>query len=207
MKSHVNIMDSDSYLDALKVFPDMDGKKLLTKKGDAFLQKTDIFKRVMWFSYRSDPGVFIPLSVESVKSILEDNAKGETPNELIPSIKIEQKLLVVEPSFENNVGQESLTRFDRKGGNKPRNNNQNKNRNNKNKEGQKPKQNTEQSKPQNKQQAKPQGNKAPQANKPQQNANKSNPNKQHQNKPRPQHKPRQNNQKPNTNNENKSDTN
>lgn len=197
----------DSYLDALKVFPDMDGKKLLTKKGDAFLQKTDIFKRVMWFSYRSEPGVFIPLSVESVKSILEDNAKGETPNELIPSIKIEQKLLVVEPSFENNVGQESLTRFDRKGGNKPRNNNQNKNRNNKNKEGQKPKQNTEQSKPQAKQQSKPQGNKAPQANKPQQNTNKPNPNKQHQNKPRPQHKPQQNNQKPNHNNENKSDTN
>jgi cell fate regulator YaaT (PSP1 superfamily) len=52
----------DSYIDALKEFPDMDGKKLLTKKGEAFLQKTDIFGRMMWFSYRHDPGVFIPLN-------------------------------------------------------------------------------------------------------------------------------------------------
>src|ERR1700712_4415302 len=39
----------DTYMDALKEFPDMDGKKLTTKKGDAFLQKTDIFRRTMWF--------------------------------------------------------------------------------------------------------------------------------------------------------------
>lgn len=130
----------DSYLDALKVFPDLDGKKLQTKKGDAFLQKTDIFKKMMWFSYRHEPGVFIPLNVESVKSILEDNAKGEMPNELIPSIKVEQKILVVEPSFENTVGQDSLTRFDRKG-NKPKNNHQNRNRQNKSKDAQKPKSN------------------------------------------------------------------
>ncbi len=105
----------DSYLDALKEFPDLEGKKLLTKKGEAFLQKTDIFKRLMWFSYRSEPGVFIPLSIPSVKSILEDNAKGEIPEELVPSSLKAEKLVKVEPSFENTVGQDSLTRFDRKG--------------------------------------------------------------------------------------------
>ncbi len=190
----------DSYLDALKVFPDMDGKKLLTKKGEAFLQKTDIFKKMMWFSYKHEPGVFIPLSVESVKSIMEDNAKGEAPGELIPSITIDQKVIAVEPSFENTVGQDSLTRFDRKG-NKSRPNNQNKNRNNRNKEGQaqKPKQanQSNQAKPQ---QNKVQGNKAPQQNK--------GPKPNNQNaKPRPQNRGNQSNHKKPNNNETKSDAN
>ena len=112
----------DSYVDALKEFPDMEGKKLLTKKGDAFLQKTDIFRRIMWFSYRSDPGVFIPLKIESVKSILEDNAKGETPEELKPMPTFSEKAIKLEPAFENTVGQDSLTRFDRNKGNKQKNN-------------------------------------------------------------------------------------
>jgi len=107
----------DSYLDALKEFPDMDGKKLQTKKGDAFLQKTDIFKRMMWFSYRGEPGVFIPMDVKAVHAILESNANGEMPDALIPTFnKIAEKVVVVEPNFENVVGQDSLTRFDRKGG-------------------------------------------------------------------------------------------
>jgi cell fate regulator YaaT (PSP1 superfamily) len=111
----------DSYVDALKEFPDMEGKKLLTQKGDAFLQKTDIFRRMMWFSYRSEPGVLIPLNVETVKELLEANAKGELPEALIPAIKSSEKILTVEPVFENVVGQDSLTRFDRKGGkNKPK---------------------------------------------------------------------------------------
>ena len=105
----------DSYLDALKEFPEMDGKKLQTKKGDAFLQKTDIFKRTMWFSYRSDPGVFIPLDLKTVHSILELNAKGEMPEALTPAVKVIDKIIITEPNFENVVGQDSLTRFDRKG--------------------------------------------------------------------------------------------
>lgn len=112
----------DSYLDALKEFPDMEGKKLQTKKGDAFLQKTDIFKRMMWFSYRGEPGVFIPMDVKSVHAILEANSNGEMPDALIPSFnKITEKVVVVEPNFENVVGQDSLTRFDRKGA-KPKSN-------------------------------------------------------------------------------------
>jgi len=119
----------DSYIDALKEFPDMDGKKLLTKKGDAFLQKTDIFKRMMWFSYRSDPGVFIPMDVKAVHAILEANAKGEAPEALIPTFKVTEKIVVVEPNFENVVGQDSLTRFDRKGGKQKPNFKQNRNKN------------------------------------------------------------------------------
>jgi cell fate regulator YaaT (PSP1 superfamily) len=117
----------DSYLDALKDFPDMDGKRLLTKKGEAFLQKTDIFRKMMWFSYRSEPGVLIPMSVEAVNQIVELNANGEQAEELIPTIKNTGKLIVAEPNFENVVGQDSLTRFDRKPKQKSQQNQRNNN--------------------------------------------------------------------------------
>lgn len=120
----------DSYVDALKEFPDMDGKKLQTKKGEAFLQKTDIFRRMMWFSYRHDPGVFIPLHVKTVHSVLEANAKGELPDDIKSAIVTEALTKTVEPLFENVVGQDALTRFDKKPKakqhNKPNRNNNNK---------------------------------------------------------------------------------
>ncbi|HRG57513.1 MAG TPA: regulatory iron-sulfur-containing complex subunit RicT [Bacteroidia bacterium] len=98
----------DSYLDALKDIPDSN-TKLETVKGRAFHQKTDIFKRVMWFSYFDDPGNFIPLSVERVNEIIELNKKGEKPDDI--SIKKETPKIKL-PDFENVVGQDSLTRFD-----------------------------------------------------------------------------------------------
>ncbi|MEO6304416.1 MAG: regulatory iron-sulfur-containing complex subunit RicT [Bacteroidia bacterium] len=120
----------DSYIDALKEFPDMDGKKLLTKKGEAFLQKTDIFRRMMWFSYRHDPGVFIPLNVKTVHSVLEANAKGDLPDDIKSAIVTEALAKSIEqPVFENVVGQDSLTRFDKKP--KPKNNNNKPRHNNK----------------------------------------------------------------------------
>jgi cell fate regulator YaaT (PSP1 superfamily) len=120
----------DSYVDALKEFPDMDGKKLLTKKGEAFLQKTDIFRKMMWFSYRHEPGVFIPLHIKTVHSILEANAKNELPDEIKSVLVSDAKLKTIEHNFENVVGQDSLTRFDKrpkpKGNLKPNKGNQGK---------------------------------------------------------------------------------
>ncbi|MBI2721644.1 MAG: hypothetical protein HYX39_05670 [Bacteroidetes bacterium] len=110
----------DSYLDALKEFPDMENKRLVTKKGEAFLQKTDIFKRMMWFSYRHETSVFIPMKVDKVKEVLELNAKNEQPDDLVSAHVKETKIKIIEHSFENVVGQDSLTRFDRsKSKNKP----------------------------------------------------------------------------------------
>ncbi len=121
----------DSYVDALKEFPDMDGKKLQTKKGEAFLQKTDIFRRMMWFSYRHDPGVFIPLNVKTVHQVLEANAKGELPDDIKSAIVTEAIAKTAEPLFENVVGQDSLTRFDKKPKAKHQHNKPNRNNNNK----------------------------------------------------------------------------
>jgi cell fate regulator YaaT (PSP1 superfamily) len=104
----------DSYLDALKEFPDMEGKRLYTKKGEAFLQKTDIFKRMMWFSYKHETDVFIPMKIENVKEVMLLNANNEQPDDLISAVTFKPKAKVIEHSFENVVGQDSLTRFDRK---------------------------------------------------------------------------------------------
>lgn len=113
----------DAYQDALKEFPQIDNKKLHTLKGDAFLQKTDIFKRLLWWSYTTEPDVFIPLSIERVKEVMEMNAKGEKPADLPEYREVSAKAEVKQPDFENVVGQDSLTRFDAR-----KNQNRNKNK-------------------------------------------------------------------------------
>jgi cell fate regulator YaaT (PSP1 superfamily) len=121
----------DSYMDALKDFPEINDVKLKSKKGEAVHQKTDIFKRMMWFSYTSDMGTFIPLKVDRVKEVIELNKKGELPEELINFTNQPEQKPVKEPDYENVVGQDSLTRFDKK-----KNNNNNR-RNNNNRPGNK----------------------------------------------------------------------
>ena len=122
----------DVYLDALKDFPSQD-TKLLTEKGLAFCQKTDIFKEMLWFSYRDDPGNWHVLSKDQVNEILEKNKNKEK----VASLEIYAMEIAVEEKvvFENVVGQDSLTRFDKPKGsgnrNKSKGKNRNKNRNRK----------------------------------------------------------------------------
>ena len=83
----------ETYMDALKDIPTIE-KSLQTIKGDAFLQKTDIFKRVMWFGYRGEESNWIPVTVDRVQEILALNAKGERPQTIdgAESAKIELEL-------------------------------------------------------------------------------------------------------------------
>jgi cell fate regulator YaaT (PSP1 superfamily) len=103
----------DSYMDALKDFPQTEGVKLKTKKGDAFHQKTDIFKRIIWYSYVGEGDVFIPLTVARVKEVMSMNNKGEFPEDL-GSIVTSTPKKDKEHGYENVVGQDSLTRFDKR---------------------------------------------------------------------------------------------
>ncbi len=103
----------DAYLDALKEFPETDGVKLVSKKGRAFHQKTDIFKRIIWYSYEGESDVFIPLSVDRVKEVMAMNTNGEFPEELLIASK-EKQVEEKKHDYENVVGQDSLTRFDKK---------------------------------------------------------------------------------------------
>ena len=83
----------ETYMDALKDIPTIE-KPLQTIKGDAFLQKTDIFKRVMWFGYRGEESNWIPITVDRVKEVLALNIKGERPQTIdgAESAKIELEL-------------------------------------------------------------------------------------------------------------------
>ncbi|WP_206670816.1 PSP1 domain-containing protein [Cyclobacterium xiamenense] len=67
----------DSYLSALKDIPKIE-KPLLTEAGPAKLQKTDIFRRLMWFSYNDDNN-WHSIDCDRVQVILEQNEKGITP--------------------------------------------------------------------------------------------------------------------------------
>lgn len=123
----------DTYMDALKTIPDH-VEKLKTQKGEARLQKTDIFKQLMWFTYPDD-NTWIPLGVDRVKEIQEMNKRGEKPEDLKDFSAILEELEIEEESFdyENVVGQDSLTRLDEKAKKKKRNNrNKSRNRNNNN---------------------------------------------------------------------------
>jgi cell fate regulator YaaT (PSP1 superfamily) len=114
----------DAYLDALKDFPSQD-TKLFTEKGLAFCQKTDIFKEMLWFSYKDEPANWHVLSKDQTNEILEKNRKKEKVASLelyALENSVEEKVV-----FENVVGQDSLTRFDRPKG-KSNRNNRNKNR-------------------------------------------------------------------------------
>jgi cell fate regulator YaaT (PSP1 superfamily) len=68
----------ETYVDALKDIPHMD-TPLQTQKGNAFLQKTDIFKRIMWFGYENDFTNWHPVAIDQVKAIQSLNKKGEKP--------------------------------------------------------------------------------------------------------------------------------
>jgi cell fate regulator YaaT (PSP1 superfamily) len=118
----------DVYLDALKDFPSPE-TKLLTEKGLAFCQKTDIFKELLWFSYKDEPANWHVLSKDQVNEILEKNKNKEKVASL-EMYAVEQPLDPEKVVFENVVGQDSLTRFDKpKGGrNRSRKNNRNQGR-------------------------------------------------------------------------------
>ena len=139
----------DTYLDALKDIPKND-VKLMTEKGLAVCQKTDIFKRILWYGYERDGMNWHKISVDKANEIIALNKKGEKVASL--------EEFVVEESvsetkiFENVVGQDSLTRFDkpkptnnRRRNTRNKNQNQNQNRNKNQSNSKNPNQNRNQS--------------------------------------------------------------
>ncbi len=68
----------ETYMDALKNIPTVEGK-LKIRKGNASLQKTDIFKRMMWFGIEGEESNWIPVSCDRVAEIIELNKKGIIP--------------------------------------------------------------------------------------------------------------------------------
>jgi hypothetical protein len=86
-----------------------------TLKGIAHLQKTDIEKQMMWFSYQNEVDL-IPIKIARVKEIQTLIKEGM----ILKGLKDEVETIIEEKAddnvFEylNVVGQDSLTRFDKK---------------------------------------------------------------------------------------------
>jgi cell fate regulator YaaT (PSP1 superfamily) len=66
----------DTYMDAIKDIPQVE-KPLLTEQGAAKLQKTDIFRKLMWFSYSNDND-WQSITCDRVREIQDLNAQGIT---------------------------------------------------------------------------------------------------------------------------------
>lgn len=71
----------ETYLSELKEIPEVKGV-LKTKQGNAKLVKTDIFKRLMWFSLDNDVN-WVALKTDRVREIQQLNSKGDVPFSLL----------------------------------------------------------------------------------------------------------------------------
>ncbi|MDU8884600.1 regulatory iron-sulfur-containing complex subunit RicT [Yeosuana sp. MJ-SS3] len=113
----------DAYLDALKDFPKTE-IKLQTEKGTAVCQKTDIFKGLMWYAYEGEWANWHIITNAQAKEIIvlnEKNKKVSSLEDYALDVPVNTKT-----DFENVVGQDSLTRFDRPKSKRKRNYKRNK---------------------------------------------------------------------------------
>lgn len=104
----------EMYQEAAKDFPDPE-VPLFLRKGKAIWQKTDVFARTMYYAYVNEQSQLIGLPIEAVHEIIQLNQQKEFPEGLekyakqgkvVPNDEVEM--------FENVVGQDELTRFDKR---------------------------------------------------------------------------------------------
>lgn len=78
----------ETYMDALQDIPKIE-TPLLTEAGEARLQKTDIFRKIMWFGFNEE-NTWYPLPVDRVNQILEMNRAGKKPANLQDDVLAEK---------------------------------------------------------------------------------------------------------------------
>jgi cell fate regulator YaaT (PSP1 superfamily) len=113
----------ETYMEALKDIPEIESP-LITEQGEARLQKTDIFRKIMWFGYKEDNNWY-PLKISRVNEILEMNKAGKKPASL--EIDVEE---VKESATKLNRDLENLDKkFQDKNKNRKKKKNRNRNSN------------------------------------------------------------------------------
>jgi cell fate regulator YaaT (PSP1 superfamily) len=124
----------ETYMEALEHIPKIEGP-LLTEKGEATLQKTDIFRKIMWFGFRED-NTWYPVNVSRVNEILRLNQEGKKPATLeenqaaekIATSKLNSDLESLDKKFRNKSSSNKKRRSGRDRGGNRNPNNQNPNR-------------------------------------------------------------------------------
>lgn len=71
----------DTYIDALEDFPDR-AERLKTSAGMAILVKTDVFKRLMFYTYAENRGKFYAIHVDQIWEALDMIKQGKMPGSL-----------------------------------------------------------------------------------------------------------------------------
>jgi len=98
-----------SYKDAISDFPTK--INLETQDGTARYMKIDVYKKLIWYSVKSDNHEFITsVSTDRVFEVIEMNKKGEKPENL----KEETFETSIITDYNDVADQESITRFDKK---------------------------------------------------------------------------------------------
>jgi cell fate regulator YaaT (PSP1 superfamily) len=101
------------YLDAQKDFPNT-SIALETEQGLVFHQKTDVFKRLMWYSSKKDmPSEIVCLSVDQVLEVIAKNKRGEKVKKL-ESIENIDIAPIIDYQYKNAVDEKILTRIEDK---------------------------------------------------------------------------------------------
>ena len=115
----------ESYMEALEDMPQIE-KPLLTEKGEATLQKIDIFRKTMWFGYEKE-NTWIALSVQRVNQILKLNQEGKKPATLEIDVEEEKESISVlnqdlermDKKYKNRSKKKRFTKNKNRKGNKP----------------------------------------------------------------------------------------
>jgi cell fate regulator YaaT (PSP1 superfamily) len=144
----------ETYIDALEDIPKIEGP-LLTEKGEANLQKTDIFRKIMWFGFKEE-NTWYPLNVARVNEILLLNREGKKPanldkdviEEKVPLATLNSDLQQMDQKYKNKSkkkkkkrsgggtgGEGQAPSANRQGGNEPRPQNPNRGGGNQNRGG------------------------------------------------------------------------
>lgn len=111
----------DTYMDALRDIPAIE-KPLETQKGRAYLQKTDIFRKLMWFGYSAE-SIWHPLPIARVLEIVELNKKGIIPESFDVLTPIGEKEVLTAATLNSDLQKldaKYATRLNKKKKKKPR---------------------------------------------------------------------------------------
>jgi len=125
----------ETYMDALEDIPQIE-TPLVTEKGNAKLQKTDIFRKTMWFGY-DDENAWIPIDVQRVKEILALNKNKKKPASLLEnnvpdkdSVALNSDLDRIDKKYNTKNKKKRNKKRRNKRNNRNKNKHQNKNKNN-----------------------------------------------------------------------------
>ena len=96
----------DTYLDALKDFPKKDFK-IKTKKGIAVLQKTDIFKKRVWYAYKDNFMEWFEFDLKALNKMIAINKSDKEVSAL-------EDYTIINSEEKSRLLEDSINRFDRK---------------------------------------------------------------------------------------------